>query len=281
MSLRLEDQFYIYKKEVDWSALREGFSIPVSTQVVFQKKIKNYIKRGEKRDINIILDNDTYQIKLVNQIFDETKYPGHSDIVQIRYSPQSPFAMRLREIFKTSMDYLKEKRISHRITKLPEGMREYIILYTTQYENTFFLDYITNSESAQIRQAISVMREEDFEFESNYKKIDDSARIEAKQQVIKIRRLDKAVGESLKLFYSYKCQVCGVNFSERHNCFIVEAHHIDSFVISLNNNANNIVVLCPNHHRIMHRANPIFDKRQSIFIYPNGFEEKLVLNKHL
>lgn len=69
----LEDQFYIYKKEVDWSVLREGFSIPVSTQVVFQERIKNYIKRGEKRDINIILDNHTYHVKLANQIFDEKK----------------------------------------------------------------------------------------------------------------------------------------------------------------------------------------------------------------
>ena len=277
----LEDQFYIYKKEVDWSVLREGFSIPVSTQVVFQERIKNYIKRGEKRDINIILDNHTYHVKLENQIFDTKKYPGHSDIMQIRYSPQSPFAIKLREIFRASLDYLKEKRTFNRVTKLPKELIECIVLYTTQYENTFFLDYITNSESNQIKKVISGMKEEDFEFESNYKKIDASARIEAGKQVVKIRRLDKAIGESLKLFYSFRCQVCGENFSERHNCFIVEAHHIDSFVSSLNNNADNIIVLCPNHHRIMHKANPIFDKRENVFTYPNGFEEKLVLNRHL
>lgn len=179
------------------------------------------------------------------------------------------------------MDYLKERRISNRVTKLPIEMREYIVLYTTQHENTFFLDYITNSESSQIKKVISGMKEEDFEFESNYKKIDDSARIDTRKQLIKIRRLDKAVGESLKLFYSYRCQVCGENFSERHDCFIVEAHHIDSFVSSLNNNANNLIILCPNHHRIMHKTNPIFDKKKIIFIYPNGFEDKLILNKHL
>lgn len=277
----IDEQFYIYKKEVDWSVLREGFSIPVSIQVVLRERIKKYIKRGEKRDINIILNNHTYQVKLINQIFDEIKYPGHSDILQIRYSPQSPFAIKLREIFRTSMDYLKERRISNRVTKLPLEMREYIVLYTTQHENTFFLDYITNSESNQIKKVISGMKEEDFEFESNYKKIDASARIETRKQLIKIRRLDKAVGESLKLFYSYRCQVCGENFSERHDCFIVEAHHIDSFVSSLNNNANNLIILCPNHHRIMHKTNPIFDKKGIVFTYPNGFEEKLVLNKHL
>lgn len=275
------DQFYIYKKEVDWSALKEGFSIPVSIQVVLQEKLKNYIRKGEKRDINIILDGHTYQAKLINQIFDEMKYPGHSDILQIRYSPQSPFAIKLREIFKSSMAYLKEKRISSRTFKRPKEMKEYIILYSTPHEDTFFLDYLTSTESCQIKKVLSGMKEEDFEFESNYKVIDDSARVEARTHLIKIRRLDKAIGESLKLFYGFRCQVCGENFSERHNCFIVEAHHIDSFVRTLNNNANNIAVLCPNHHRIMHKTNPMFDRNKIIFIYPNGFREKLALNKHL
>jgi len=44
----LDEQFYIYKKDVDWSVLREGFSIPVSTQVVFKERMNNYLKRGEK-----------------------------------------------------------------------------------------------------------------------------------------------------------------------------------------------------------------------------------------
>jgi hypothetical protein len=47
----LEEQFYIYKKEIDWSVLWEGFSIPVSIQVVFKERMKNYLGRGEKRDI--------------------------------------------------------------------------------------------------------------------------------------------------------------------------------------------------------------------------------------
>ena len=94
-----KEQSYIYKKEVDWSVLREGFSIPVSIQMIFKERIKNYLKRGEKRDIKVILDNNTYQVKFINQAFDEQKYPGHADILQIRYSPQNPFVIRLREIF--------------------------------------------------------------------------------------------------------------------------------------------------------------------------------------
>jgi len=30
--------------------------------------------------------------------------------------------------------------------------------------------------------------------------------------MIKVRRLDRAIGENLKLLYNYKCQICGDNF---------------------------------------------------------------------
>lgn len=278
----IEERFYIYKKEVDWSVLREGFSIPVSIQVVFKERMRNYLKRGERRDIKVILDDNTYQVKFINQTFDEQKYPGHADILQIRYAPQSPFAIRLREIFKTSLDYLQKERTNTKgIIRVPEEKREYIALYTTSFEDTFFLDHITSSESEQIKNSISGINEEDFEYQSNYKKVDDSARIETKEQIVKVRRLDRAIGESLKLFYNYNCQICGDNFAQKYNCLIAEAHHIDFFVSSLNNDANNIIVVCPNHHRVIHKANPIFHREKSSFIYQNGLEDKLALNKHL
>ena len=278
----VEEQYYIYKKEVDWSVLREGFSIPVSIQVVFKKRVKNYLKRGKKRDIKVILDEHTYQVKLINQSFDEQKYLGHSDIVQIRYLPQSTFAIKLREVFKSSLDYLrKEKTNAKKRIRVPEIKREYLLLYTTPIENTFFFDYITSAESVQIKYSMSGINEDDFEFQSNYKMFNDSARIETKEHLIKVRRLDRAIGESLKLFYNYKCQICGDNFSNKYNCLISEAHHIDFFVSSLNNNANNIIVICPNHHRVIHKTKPIFKREKFIFVYPNGLEEKLALNKHL
>lgn len=277
-----EEQFYIFKKEIDWSVLREGFSIPVSIQVVFKERMKDYLKRGERRDIKVILDNNTYQAKFINQAFDEQKYPGHADILQIRYSPQSPFAIRLREIFKTSLDFLqKERTNTNGLMRVPEESREYLTLYTTSLEDTFFFDYITSSEVAQIKDSISEINEEEFEYQSNYKEVDETARIETKEQIVKVRRLDRAIGESLKLFYSYKCQVCGDNFAKKYSCTIAEAHHIDFFVNSLNNDASNIVVLCPNHHRVIHKTSPIFKREAFSFVYPNGLEEKLALNKHL
>ena len=138
-----------------------------------------------------------------------------------------------------------------------------------------------SKESEQIKYSISGINEYDFEFQTNYRMVDNSAGIVTKEHLIKVRRLDRAIGETLKLFYNYKCQICGDNFSTKYNCIISEAHHIDFFVNSLNNNADNIIVLCPNHHRVIHKINPIFKREKSIFVYPNGLEETLKLNKHL
>lgn len=60
-----------------------------------------------------------------------------------------------------------------------------------------------------------------------------------------------------------------------------KAHHIDYFVKSLNNDASNQIIVCPNHHSIIHDVDPVFDRERLLYSYSNGFEEKLVLNQHL
>jgi len=89
---------------------------------------------------------------------------------------------------------------------------------------------------------------------------------------VKIRKLNRAIGETLKLLYNYRCQICGENIGARYGVSIVE---------SLNNNAENQVIICPNHHRIIHRARPVFNRRKLIFVYNNGVEERIILNQHL
>ena len=49
----------------------------------------------------------------------------------------------------------------------------------------------------------------------------------------------------------------------------------------VNNNANNIMILCPNHHGIIHDQNPRFDRKCKMYHYPNGYKEGLRLNLHL
>jgi len=282
----INDNCYVYKKEVDWSLLQQGINIPVTIQVVFQNTINAFLPRGQSKDIYLVLEGKTYKVKLKNQRFDERKYPKRKDILQIRYHPQSEIAERLRNIFDASFKYIFERRNSlpdnqRKPIKVPEEQKEYLAIYTTEYPDTYLLECITQEDTKVLKEAIVFEDEQEYEASINFNIIDPTAKIAVINQIVKIRKLNRAIGENLKLLYNYSCQICGENISARYGVNIVESHHIDPFVESLNNNAENQVIICPNHHRIIHRARPVFDKRKLIYVYNNGLEERIVLNKHL
>ena len=70
-------------------------------------------------------------------------------------------------------------------------------------------------------------------------------------------------------------------FGEDDDSHVIEAHHISQFIKSLNNDMKNIMIVCPNHHSIIHDVNPVFNEKKKIFIYNNGFKEGMKLNYHL
>lgn len=41
---------YVYKKEVDWSLLQEGLTLPFDNQVVFGQIMGRFLNRGESKD---------------------------------------------------------------------------------------------------------------------------------------------------------------------------------------------------------------------------------------
>lgn len=74
---------------------------------------------------------------------------------------------------------------------------------------------------------------------------------------------------------------CGRKVGEFYGVDLAECHHIEPFSQSLNNNASNLLIVCPNHHRIIHAAAPTFDRERKLYLYPNGCTETLQLNEHL
>ena len=89
------------------------------------------------------------------------------------------------------------------------------------------------------------------------------------------------IGNNLKLLYGYRCQICGKVIGEEYGSHVAEAHHIDYFIKSLNNDASNQMIVCPNHHSSIHDVNPVFDRNKKMLIYSNGVRQVLKLNKHL
>lgn len=280
------DNCYVYKKEVDWSLLHQGLSIPLDIQVIFRNSIKGFISRGESKDIYMMLDGVSYKVKLVNQKFNELKYPNHKDILQIRYNPTSELANKLRNTFSYTYNYLSEQRstlkaMGKRYFKIEEDKKEFLAIYTTEYSDTYIAECITQTETTEAKKLLLRENEQNYEASVNYPAIDPIAAIEKVQQLAKIRKLNRAIGDTLKMLYDYRCQICGDDFGKRFAVQIVETHHIDPFVTSLNNDAANQIIICPNHHKVIHRAEPVFDRHRLLFVYRNGVEERLILNKHL
>lgn len=276
---------YVYKKEVDWSLLTEGLTLPCDTQVIFGQIMGRFLQRGESRDITLYLNGKSFEAKITNVNFDP-KFKRKNDTLQIRYSKNGELARELQVIFSRSYNYIKgirENRSTNdrSIIRLPDTYKEYLVIYTTEYDDSYVLDTITADGLVLFKHVIAGQQEKMVEILFNYDYKDLSASILEKEQIVKIRKLNKKISDNLKLLYDYRCQLCGKQIGEECGTRIVEAHHIEYFINSLNNDAANQMVVCPNHHSIIHDTNPVFDRRRLQYIYRNGFIQSIVLNCHL
>lgn len=87
----------IFYKAIDSSVLTEGFAIPLTYQKQLLSKLGFTLNRGEKRQIQILLDGQKFTATMTNIQFDEKKYPNHGDLLQIRYGRKSPLRYKLQE----------------------------------------------------------------------------------------------------------------------------------------------------------------------------------------
>lgn len=156
---------------------------------------------------------------------------------------------------------------------------QYLVVYTTEYDDTYVLETILSDDMNVFKEEVRGHQERQVETELEEK--DEDAGMTISQRLVKVRKLDRAIGANLKLLYGYRCQICGCQIGSEYGTHIAEAHHIDYFVRSLNNDANNQMIVCPNHHSIIHELDPVFDRKRLMYVFQNGVETKLVLNQHL
>lgn len=276
---------YVYKKEVDWSLFNYGFAIPIKHQVVFRKVADRFLERGESKEITLYLNGVGYKARINNNTI-SAKFGDHADIVQIRYSQNSEIAQVLRACFQQSYNYINQikcmqEKGSKKHIVLPDEYKEYLAIYTTEYDDTYVLETISADDVCFLREMLSGQSERTVEAEFSFDSADKTAGIIQKERIVKIRKLNRKIGENLKQLYEYRCQICGRSVGKAYDAHIAEAHHIDYFVKSLNNDESNIMIVCPDHHSVIHDVNPMFDRKRLMYHYYNGLEERLLLNKHL
>lgn len=139
--------------------------------------------------------------------------------------------------------------------------------------------FIEPELNPEVKKEILNFNEIEIENMINFK--DESAAIKLVSKTVKQRIVDAKIVDKLKQFYNYRCQICGQRHYDTYATHIAEGHHILPFIESLNNNASNIIILCPNHHRLMHSIHPTLDLEQKIYTYPNGYLEHIQINDHL
>ena len=283
----MNEDGFILQKTVNWSLLNEGLAIPISVCSRFIDWDDSILQHGASKQVKILIDNTFYDAKLINQNFDQQRYPGHKDIIQIRYTPNSHIAAKLRSVFHESFAYLSAQRQleenRNRQIVLPSGINEYIRLYLTPNANVLCIECCTNVEYQQEANRLSVVPEEIYEQidDEKFFMMDKSASIEEKQRMVKYRKIDRSIILTLKKFYDYRDEISGEKIGNEYGESVVEAHHIDYFTKSQNNDSTNIIIISPNYHRIIHRNNPHFNRRKYQFEFENGEVLRLKLYEHL
>ena len=165
------------------------------------------------------------------------------------------------------------------------------IIETKKYLESFTFDELTEMVKAFIVQtpfletvtdtddSVKVLSETELESILNFK--DPGSRVKLKTIDSKIRVYNTSIIRQLKKLYRGRCQLCGKNPMSDFNTDISEAHHIAYFAESQNNDASNIIILCPNHHRLIHKLNPVFNPESGCFHLENGECIEIKLDLHL
>lgn len=83
----------------------------------------------------------------------------------------------------------------------------------------------------------------------------------------------------LRDIYAGTCQVCGWAPRTSYGHDICEAHHMRWISRGGEDALSNLALLCPNHHRAIHRCDAPFDFREVAFLF-DGHPERLAILRH-
>ncbi|MBR1806648.1 MAG: hypothetical protein IJ774_09740 [Selenomonadaceae bacterium] len=241
---------FLLTKEITESLFNRGFAVPVAAQEILSLSLSGgRLRHGEKRTIKIFLGGEPFDATLTSVDFDIKKNLTHKDMWQIVWSKNSPVAKKIREVFTA---------------------QKFFTLHATDMKDVFCLETNAACDELTLENLLDLST-----------LTDAQAQLVERFGLTKYRKVNREVGERLKREYRYRCQICGLDVGLFFGAQVCDCHHINYFSVSLDNAASNLLIVCPNHHRIIHAAQPTFDRERKLFRYPNGLEEVLRLNSHL
>jgi hypothetical protein len=82
-----------------------------------------------------------------------------------------------------------------------------------------------------------------------------------------VARRDRDLVEQLRDLYAGECQICGWAPRRSYGAELCEAHHVRWLSRGGDDVLENLVLICPNHHRAIHRCDAPFDFEYNAFAF--------------
>ena len=185
-------------------------------------------------------------------------------IEKLGFSSRAEAFREIGAIFGKNNNYLKRLRdeydvvtSSYRNGQCNRPPRERIIKMQ-QYLSAFSFDEITDIVLALMQN----------------KSIDES-----ESKGVPNYEADKLTEEEIEYIINFKDSTSKIQVSKSETKKRV--YNMNYFYKSYNNDASNLIVLCPDHHRLIHKLNPKYDEEDKSFVFSNGKRLKITIDHHL
>ena len=240
-------------KELDWHVTQQTKSIKSGDRV--------YIYVG-KPFSRIMYECEVVKTGLSSREIDDLEF------IRIPKDAWDGESFRIRLIRKLdgllSLEELNDNGLSGNVMGARK-LSEETVTYIEKNAKTSIIFKELNHE--EINQLTSMS---ETELEAALEAKDESAGYIYKETISKVRKINQKIIDDLKMRYKGECQLCGARVGCDFGEEIVEAHHIEYFSQTQNNDSTNIIVLCPNCHRLIHRCNPVCHKKELCYEFENG-----------
>ena len=215
----------------------------------------------------------------------ETQAKGFHEMAAL-FGKKGSYLRRLRDEYDVVTNSFRRGQCNRpprpRIIQATDYLKQFSFEELTEIVRAFLENArLENNISEEFQQdfLLELLDEDDLENILNFKDTRASIKLRTRDQ--RVRVYNTSIIKQLKRLYGGCCQLCGKNTFDEFNVDISEAHHIAHFSDSQNNDSSNIIILCPNHHRLMHKLNPKFDSDRGCFVFSDSFELRIEIDFHL
>lgn len=226
-----------------------------------------------------------YDMRAFKALGYETQTKGF-EMIALTFGKKPSYLRRLRDeydvVTASNRKGQRNRAPRNRVIETQEYLADFSFEDLTEMVKAFIVNagpIISEEVSAETDTIESDLSETELEAILNFK--DPGATVQIRLSNNKVRRYNTTIIKQLKKLYGGRCQLCGEYPLKLFQTDICEVHHIRYFSESHNNDASNLIVVCPNHHRLLHKLNPTYEADTGCFKFMNGETLNVIFDLHL